>query len=81
MSFYLGRAYYAYVGLLERVLANHDLDGHLRPGMGHVLFALFEQDDCIIRDLGTGDATSPARPDGRATVRSSIESKAAPGVL
>src|SRR5262245_57095570 len=35
---HIGRTYYAYIGLLERVLAVTGLDRHLRPGMGPVLF-------------------------------------------
>jgi DNA-binding MarR family transcriptional regulator len=49
--FHLGRAYYAYVGLLELLLAETGLDRHVRPGMGHILFALFEEDDRSIKDL------------------------------
>ncbi len=52
ISFYLGRAYYTYVGLLERVLVEMGLDQHIRPGMGNVLFALFEQDDRTISEVG-----------------------------
>ncbi len=48
---YIGRAYYAYVGLLERVLAETGLDRHVRPGMGHILFALFEEDGRSIKDI------------------------------
>jgi DNA-binding MarR family transcriptional regulator len=51
LSFYVGRAYYNYVGCLERSLAECGLDKHISPGMGHVLFALFEKDDRIIKDL------------------------------
>jgi MarR family transcriptional regulator, organic hydroperoxide resistance regulator len=51
VCFTLGRAYYNYLGVLERVLAELGLDQHLRPGMGHILFALFEQDDRVIKDL------------------------------
>ncbi len=47
----LGRAYYAYVGLLERVLVEFKLDHVLRPGMGLVLFSLFEQDSRTIKEL------------------------------
>lgn len=47
----LGRAYYAYVGLVERVLVEHQLDRLLRPGMGLILFALFEQDGRTIKEL------------------------------
>jgi DNA-binding MarR family transcriptional regulator len=47
----LGRAYFAYVGLLERVLVEEKLDHVLRPGMGVVLFALYEKDDVPIKEL------------------------------
>jgi MarR family transcriptional regulator, organic hydroperoxide resistance regulator len=47
----LGRAYFAYVGLLERVLVEQKLDHILRPGMGVVLFALYEKDHVSIKDL------------------------------
>jgi DNA-binding MarR family transcriptional regulator len=51
LIWYLGRAYYAYVGLLEEVLAETGLDRHLRPGMGHILFTLFEEDERSIKDI------------------------------
>ncbi len=51
ISFYLGRAYYTYVGLLERVLADMGLDRHIRPGMGNVLFALFERDEQSVSEV------------------------------
>ena len=47
----LGRAYFAYVGVLERVLVEYQLDHVLRPGMGLVLFTLFEQDSRTIKEL------------------------------
>ncbi len=47
----LGRAYYAYVGLLERVLVEQRLNDILQPGMGLVLFALYEQDGRTIKSL------------------------------
>jgi len=49
--FHVSRAYSNYVALLERVLAELGLKRNVRPGMGHVLFALFERDDLIIKDL------------------------------
>ena len=49
--FFISRAFYAYVDHLEGLLKELRLDRHLRPGMGHVLFALFEGDDVIIKDL------------------------------
>src|SRR6185295_12537877 len=51
LSFCIGRAYYNYKLLLERTLRGLGLDRLVSPGMGHLLFALFEEDDCIIRDL------------------------------
>ena len=37
--------------LVERTLAELKLDRLLRPGMAPVLFALYEQDGCIIKEL------------------------------
>jgi DNA-binding MarR family transcriptional regulator len=47
----IGRTYYAYIGLLEKVLTATGLDRHLRPGMGPILFALFEQDGRSIKKI------------------------------
>lgn len=49
--FHISRAFYAYVRQLEILLEETGLDEHLRPGMGQVLFALFEDDDVIIKSL------------------------------
>lgn len=49
--FHVSRAYYNYVALLEQVLNDLDLATPVKPGMGHVLFALFERDNQIIKDL------------------------------
>jgi MarR family transcriptional regulator, organic hydroperoxide resistance regulator len=46
VSFLLGRAYYNYVALLSQMLADWELDKYLIPGMGQVLFVLFEE-DCL----------------------------------
>ena len=51
LIWHLGRAYYTYVGLLERVLVELGLDRHVRPGMGHILFTLFEKDDRSIKEI------------------------------
>jgi DNA-binding MarR family transcriptional regulator len=48
---HLGRAYYAYVGVLEELLAEFDLAHLIVPGMGHVLVALFEKDQCSIKTI------------------------------
>lgn len=42
LSFYIGRAYYNYIGLLSRLL---------KECMGHILFALFERDNLVIKGL------------------------------
>ena len=47
--FCISRAFYAYIACLEELFAKNGLADHVRPGMGHVLFALFDQDDVIIR--------------------------------
>jgi DNA-binding MarR family transcriptional regulator len=51
INFCLGRVYYAYVGLIRRQLAETGLDQHLAPGMGHVLYALFERDGLVIKEI------------------------------
>ncbi len=48
---YLGRAYFSYLGLLERLLQELQLDQYLAPGMSQILLALFEHEDCIIKDI------------------------------
>jgi DNA-binding MarR family transcriptional regulator len=51
LIWHLGRAYYGYVGVLERVLAEEGLEQYIRPGMGHILFTLFEQDARSIKEI------------------------------
>jgi DNA-binding MarR family transcriptional regulator len=51
LCFAIGRAYYNYLGVLECVLAETGLDTLTRPGMGPILFALFERDDQAIKEL------------------------------
>ncbi len=60
LAFYLGRAYYNYINVLERALRDAKLDRYLVPGMGHVLFALFEHDDCIIKDIVERTSLAPS---------------------
>lgn len=45
IGFLLGRAYYSYIGLLQRKLDEHSLSDRLKPGMGSILFCLFRSDD------------------------------------
>lgn len=51
MMWEIGRAYYAYVGLAERILSEAGLEEHIRPGMGLVLFSLYEQDKRTIKEI------------------------------
>jgi DNA-binding MarR family transcriptional regulator len=51
LFFHVSRAYYNYRLLLERTLRDLRLDRLVSPGMGHLLFPLFEEDGCIVRDL------------------------------
>lgn len=60
LNFYIGRVYYNYIGMLERMLGELQLDEYIAPGMGSILFALFEQDNCIIRDLSIRVRLSPS---------------------
>ncbi|HEY3237811.1 MAG TPA: MarR family transcriptional regulator [Polyangiaceae bacterium] len=60
LSFALGRAYYNYVGVLELVLEDEGLGSWVKPGMGHVLFALFQRDDLNIKDLVEQLQVSPS---------------------
>lgn len=60
LSFYIGRVYYNYIGLLERRLMDLSLGKYVRPGMGSVLFALFQNDSCIIKDICARVQLSPS---------------------
>lgn len=52
IGFHLGRAYYSYITTLEMIIRKHDLDAHhVKPGMGNILFALFERDDQTISQI------------------------------
>lgn len=51
LSFYVARVYYNFLALLERSLVEAELDGHLRPGMGLILQALYEKDNLIIKEI------------------------------
>jgi DNA-binding MarR family transcriptional regulator len=47
----LGRAYYSYIGFLQRLLDDTGLGKHIKPGMGSLLFALFREDDRTISEI------------------------------
>jgi DNA-binding MarR family transcriptional regulator len=52
LPLYLPRLFYSFLGVVERKLTEAGLEGRLQPGMGHVLLRLYEQDNCIIKDIG-----------------------------
>jgi DNA-binding MarR family transcriptional regulator len=60
VSFYLGRAYYRYIALVDVALREVGVADRVRPGMGHVLFALFEKDDRIIKEIVERADVSPS---------------------
>lgn len=51
LGFLLGRAYYSYIGMLERWLEEAGLLDYVKPGMGSLLFALFREDGRTIGEL------------------------------
>jgi DNA-binding MarR family transcriptional regulator len=51
LSFLVGRVYYNYVALLSVHLAKTGLGEHLIPGMGNILFVLFEEDDLPMKAI------------------------------
>jgi len=64
LSFYLGRCYYAYLDVLQAKLAETGLDEHLRPGMGNILFALFEHDGRSIGEISSRLGIAPSTMTG-----------------
>jgi DNA-binding MarR family transcriptional regulator len=60
LSFYLGRAYHHYCLVLEDSLRANGVGGHIRPGMGPVIFALFESSNLTLRELGEASDLSPS---------------------
>jgi DNA-binding MarR family transcriptional regulator len=60
VCFHIGRTFYQYVGLMEQQLEAQKLGDSMRPGMGHILFALFEEDDVIIKSLVERTQLSPS---------------------
>ena len=60
VSFYLGRAYYRYIALVEAALREVGVADRVQPGMGHVLFTLFEDDDRLIKEIAARADVSPS---------------------
>ena len=61
ISLLLGRAYFSYLGILERYLKLKGLDDKLKPGIGNLLFALYREGDRrpvdIAAELGLARST------------------------
>jgi|GEM_PF-801193 len=56
----LGRAYLNYTAVLQSFLAETGLDRHFRPGMGPVLFALFDGDGVTLTELVARTSLAPS---------------------
>ena len=51
VAFLLVRAFYDLREMLDRLIDENGLSEWIRPGMGPVLYALYERDDCPIKDI------------------------------
>jgi DNA-binding MarR family transcriptional regulator len=51
LSWEISRAHYAYIGLAERFMMTTPLANRVQPGMGLVLFALFEKNGLSIKEI------------------------------
>ena len=60
LSFLLVRAFYSLRGMLQQMLSESGLDKTIRPGMGPVLYALYESDDCTVTELAERVVLSPS---------------------
>jgi DNA-binding MarR family transcriptional regulator len=60
VSFLILRAFYNLRGMLDRMLVEHGLDEWVQAGMGPILYALYEQDDCTIREIGERVLLAPS---------------------
>lgn len=58
--FCISRAFYACMACLRELRLGNGLAQHVRPGRGHVLFALFHEDDVIIKNLVQRTELSPS---------------------
>ncbi len=60
VSFLVLRAFYNLRGMLDRMLVEHGLDKWVQAGMGPILYALYEGDDCTIREIGERVLLAPS---------------------
>ncbi|MDO8545468.1 MAG: MarR family transcriptional regulator [Opitutaceae bacterium] len=56
----IGRVYLNYTVFLQEQLEADGLAEHIRPGMGHLLFALFAEDNLTLRDLTARTGLAPS---------------------
>lgn len=56
----LGRAYLNFIIFLQEQFEGAGLSDHVRPGMGHLLFALFSEDHLTLRDLTGRTGLAPS---------------------
>ncbi|MDO8542031.1 MAG: MarR family transcriptional regulator [Opitutaceae bacterium] len=56
----IGRVYLNYIVFLQEQLEADGLAEHIRPGMGHLLFALFTEDNLTLRDLTARTGLAPS---------------------
>jgi MarR family transcriptional regulator, organic hydroperoxide resistance regulator len=56
----IGRVYLNYVVFLQEQLDADGLARDVRPGMGHLLFALFDDDNLTLRDLTARTGMAPS---------------------
>lgn len=71
----LGRAYLNFIVFLEEQFEERGLPKQMRPGMGHLLFSLFDQDNLTLRDLTARTGLAPS------TVTESVQRMEAAGLL
>ncbi|MCL4844783.1 MAG: MarR family transcriptional regulator [Bryobacteraceae bacterium] len=64
LSFLIGRVYYNYTSLLTQRLVEYGLAEHLIPGMGPVLFALFDDDGLLMKEAAQRAGIAPSTLSG-----------------
>jgi DNA-binding MarR family transcriptional regulator len=60
VSFYLVRAFYEFRGLVERNFVEVGVENVLQQGMGKILFALYEKDNCTISEISARTQLAPS---------------------
>lgn len=65
MGMIITRLFYDFRGLVGRVLVECGLDEHISPGVGPILFALFENDGCTIKEISRRTRLAPCTLTGQ----------------